>query len=161
MAVDQFFDLDVLAQDVAKRKFMAVGFAAWLLLLPLAVTSTDALGAPARLRALEAAAPAGLRRRRCSACVHFVWRVKADALRPYVYAAVIGLLLLARVVSPARRLARGAAAAAVDTPPSAALNAGRAERATPWPRNKNRADPPAQCTGAPPLRAWRSRSAAW
>ena len=43
--------------------------------------------------------------------VHFVWRVKADALRPYVYAAVIGLLLLARVVSPARRLGRGAARA--------------------------------------------------
>ena len=42
VGVDQALDVRLLAQDVAKRKFMTVGFAAWLLLTPLAVTSTDA-----------------------------------------------------------------------------------------------------------------------
>ncbi len=105
VGVDHFFDLEVLVKDVVKRKFMAVGFAGWLLLVPLAVTSTDAwvrrLGFRRwkRLhRLVYAVAALGV--------VHFVWRVKADALRPYVFAAVIGLLLLARAVSPARRLSR-------------------------------------------------------
>ncbi len=107
VGVDQFFDLHVLAKDVLKRRFMAVGFVGWLLLVPLAVTSTDGwvrrLGF-ARWKRLHRLvyAVAGL------GVVHFVWRVKADALRPYVYGAVIGLLLLARALSPARRLARGA-----------------------------------------------------
>lgn len=105
VGVDQFFDLEVLAKDVAKRKFMAVGFVAWLTLVPLAVTSTD--GWVRRLgftrwkrlhRLVYAVAALGV--------VHFVWRVKADALRPYVFAAVIGLLLLARLVRPARRISR-------------------------------------------------------
>ena len=110
VGVDQFFDLHVLVKDVLKRKFMAVGFVGWLVLLPLAVTSTDrwvrrlGFGRWKRLHRLVYVV-AGL------GVVHFVWRVKADALRPYVYAAVIGVLLLARVVSPARRLGRGAARA--------------------------------------------------
>lgn len=105
VGVDQFFDLEILAKDVLKRKFMAVGFVGWLLLVPLAVTSTD--GWVRRLgyarwkrlhRLVYAVAILGV--------VHFVWRVKADALRPYVFAVVIGLLLLARAVSRARRLSR-------------------------------------------------------
>jgi sulfoxide reductase heme-binding subunit YedZ len=97
VGVDQFFDLPVLAADVLKRKFMVVGFAAWLLLVPLAVTSTDR--AVRRLgfarwkrlhRLVYAAALLGV--------VHFVWRVKADLRRPAWFAAAVGLLLAARVV---------------------------------------------------------------
>ena len=96
VGVDQFFDLSVLATDVLKRKFMVVGFAAWLLLVPLAVTSTDRwvrrLGY-ARWKRLHrlvyAAALLGV--------VHFVWRVKADLRRPSWFAAAVGLLLAARV----------------------------------------------------------------
>lgn len=104
VGVDRFFDLDVLVKDVLKRKFMAVGFVAWLLLVPLAVTSTD--GWVRRLgyvrwkrlhRLVYAVAGLGV--------VHFVWRVKADALRPYVFGAVIALLLLARA-RPRRWLSR-------------------------------------------------------
>jgi sulfoxide reductase heme-binding subunit YedZ len=105
VGVDQFFDLDVLARDVAKRKFMAVGFAAWLLLVPLAVTSTDAwvrrLGF-ARWKRLHrlvyVAALLGV--------VHFVWRVKADLRRPAIFLVVLGALLAARLVPRAalRRL---------------------------------------------------------
>ncbi len=105
VGVDQFFDLSVLAADVLKRKFMVVGFTAWLLLVPLAVTSTDRwvrrLGF-ARWKRLHrlvyAAALLGV--------VHFVWRVKADLRRPAWFAAAIGLLLAARVaprVAAARR----------------------------------------------------------
>jgi sulfoxide reductase heme-binding subunit YedZ len=101
VAVDQGLDLAVLAADVAKRKFMTVGFTAWLLLVPLAVTSTDAwvrrLGF-ARWKRLHrlvyVAAVLGV--------IHFTWRVKADLTRPLVAAAIIGLLLALRFV-PARR----------------------------------------------------------
>jgi sulfoxide reductase heme-binding subunit YedZ len=114
VGVDQFFDLEVLARDVAKRKFMAVGFTAWLLLVPLAVTSTDAwvrrLGF-ARWKRLHrlvyVAALLGV--------VHFVWRVKADLRRPAVFLVVLGALLLARLVPRAalrRRRARPGGAAA-------------------------------------------------
>jgi sulfoxide reductase heme-binding subunit YedZ len=95
VGVDQFFDLAVLAEDVAKRKFMAVGFVAWLSLVPLAVTSTDrsvkrlGYGRWKRLHRLAyAAAVLGV--------VHFVWRVKADAVRPYIFAVILALLFAAR-----------------------------------------------------------------
>ncbi len=111
VGVDQFFDLRVLATDVLKRKFMVVGFAAWLLLVPLAATSTDRwvrrLG-HARWKRLHrlvyAAAVLGV--------VHFVWRVKADLRRPAWFAAAIGLLLAARAVPrlAARRVRPRAAA---------------------------------------------------
>lgn len=110
VGVDQFFDLSLLVEDVLKRRFMAVGFTAWLLLLPLAVTSTDAwvrrLG-HARWKRLHrlvyVAASLGL--------VHFVWRVKADLRRPSWFIAAVGLLLLARLVPRARaRRARQAIA---------------------------------------------------
>jgi sulfoxide reductase heme-binding subunit YedZ len=97
VGVDQFFDPAVLAKDVLKRKFMVVGFAAWLLLVPLAVTSTDRwvrrLGF-ARWKRLHrlvyVAALLGV--------VHFVWRVKADLRRPAWFAVAVGVLLAARLV---------------------------------------------------------------
>jgi sulfoxide reductase heme-binding subunit YedZ len=110
VGVDQFFDPAVLAEDVLKRKFMVVGFAAWLLLVPLAVTSTDRwvrrLGF-ARWKRLHrlvyVAALLGV--------VHFVWRVKADLRRPAGFAVAVGLLLAARLVPwAAARRARARAA---------------------------------------------------
>ena len=110
VGVDQFFDFSLLAEDVLKRRFMAVGFTAWLLLLPLAVTSTD--GWVRRLgharwkrlhRLVYVAAALGL--------VHFVWRVKADLRRPSWFILAVGLLLLARLVPrAAARRARQAIA---------------------------------------------------
>ena len=105
VGVDQFFDVGLLAADVAKRKFMTVGFAAWLVLVPLAVTSTD--GWVRRLgyarwkrlhRLVYVAALLGV--------VHFVWRVKADLRRPSLFAIAIGVLLGARVVVALRARAR-------------------------------------------------------
>jgi methionine sulfoxide reductase heme-binding subunit len=102
VGVDQFFDRATLLEDVAKRKFMAVGFAAWLLLLPLAVTSTDGW-----VRRLGFARWKRLHRLAYGAAIlgvlHFVWRVKADLRRPSWFIAAIAALLLARVVQLARR----------------------------------------------------------
>jgi sulfoxide reductase heme-binding subunit YedZ len=96
LGVDQFFDLEVVAADVVKRPFITVGFAALLLLLPLAVTSTDGwvrrLGF-ARWKALHRLAYAAA----LLGVVHFAWRVKADRLKPALFALAIGLLLLARL----------------------------------------------------------------
>ncbi|MDJ0738091.1 MAG: protein-methionine-sulfoxide reductase heme-binding subunit MsrQ [Gammaproteobacteria bacterium] len=80
--------------DIAKRPFVTVGFVAWLLLLPLALTSTRAM--MRRLgrhwkrlhRTVYAVAVLGV--------LHFLWLVKADLLEPLIYAAVLFVLLLVR-----------------------------------------------------------------
>jgi sulfoxide reductase heme-binding subunit YedZ len=97
LVVDQTLDVGLVAVDVVKRPFITVGFAALLILLPLALTSTDGwvkrLGFKAwkRLhRLVYLAALLGV--------VHFVWRVKADRLKPAIFAAIIGALLLARLL---------------------------------------------------------------
>jgi sulfoxide reductase heme-binding subunit YedZ len=101
VAVDQRFDWPVLWADVTQRKFMVVGFCAFLLLVPLALTSTDAsvrrLGYR-RWKALHRLVyPAGV-----LAVVHFLWRVKLDVREPLIYAAVLGVLFLVRVVDAVR-----------------------------------------------------------
>ena len=100
VALDQAFDLADIGTDIGKRKFITIGFAAFLTLVPLAVTSTDR--AVKRLgfrrwkrihRLVYLAAVLGV--------VHFVWRVKADYLEPTLFAVALGALLLARL-APAR-----------------------------------------------------------
>jgi sulfoxide reductase heme-binding subunit YedZ len=101
VGVDQRFDWTVLWADVTQRKFMVVGFAAFLLLVPLALTSTDAsvrrLGYR-RWKALHRLVYlAGV-----LAVVHFLWRVKLDIREPLIYALVLGVLFLVRVVEAVR-----------------------------------------------------------
>lgn len=94
VGLDQGFDLDSIVADIVKRPYVTVGFAAWLLLLPLALTSTR--GMMRRLgrnwqrlhRAVYPAAALGI--------LHHLWQVRADVLEPLLYAAVLTLLLLAR-----------------------------------------------------------------
>ena len=80
--------------DIAKRPYITVGFSAWLLLIPLAVTSTHAMMRRLgkhwqRLHRLShAIAVLGV--------LHFIWLVKADLTEPLIYAAILALLLLAR-----------------------------------------------------------------
>ncbi len=102
VAIDQRFDWPVLWADVTQRKFMVVGFGAFLLLLlPLAVTSTDAsvrrLGYR-RWKALHRLVYVAA----VLAVVHFLWRVKLDIRQPLLYALVLGVLLLVRVVDVVR-----------------------------------------------------------
>jgi sulfoxide reductase heme-binding subunit YedZ len=90
--LDKFFDWREMLKDIAKRPFITAGFTAFLLMLPLALTSTAGwirrLGG-ARWRALHrliyASATAGV--------VHYYWLVKSDIRRPVFYGSLVALLL--------------------------------------------------------------------
>ena len=95
--LDQFFDLRAMLKDVAKRPFITAGFTGFVLLVPLALTSTA--GWIRRLggkrwqklhRLIYVSAAAGV--------VHYYWLVKSDVRRPLAYGAVLLLLLLYRAV---------------------------------------------------------------
>ena len=91
--VDQFFAITYIGKDIVKRPYITVGFASYLLMIPLAVTSRAAMVRKlgkrwATLHSLVYVAALG-------GIVHFVWEVKADLSRPTLYALVlVGLLLL-------------------------------------------------------------------
>jgi predicted Zn-dependent peptidase/DMSO/TMAO reductase YedYZ heme-binding membrane subunit len=103
--LDHYFDWREMGADIIKRPYITVGMLAFLLLVPLAATSTTGmikrLGA-ARWRALHrlvyAAAIAG--------CLHFIFLAKKVRPDPWIYAAVLAVLLGIRVWDFARRLAR-------------------------------------------------------
>lgn len=89
--VDQAFNWTQLAADVVKRPYITAGFTAFLLLLPLAATSTQ--------RAMRRLGRRWLRLHRLVypaavlGCVHYWWQVKADIREPLVYAGVAAVLL--------------------------------------------------------------------
>ncbi|MDB5794664.1 MAG: sulfoxide reductase heme-binding subunit YedZ [Noviherbaspirillum sp.] len=95
---DHFFDLEEMWKDVIKRPFITVGFAAFVLLIPLAVTSTN--GMVKRLgarrwqwlhRAIYIIAPLGI--------LHFWWMKagKNDFAQPILFGLIVAILLLSRV----------------------------------------------------------------
>ena len=93
---DQSFDLSAMWKDVAKRPFITVGFTAFVLLIPLAMTSTA--GWIRRLggkrwqllhRSIYVAAVCGV--------IHYYWLVKSDVRKPLFYGALVGILLLWRL----------------------------------------------------------------
>jgi sulfoxide reductase heme-binding subunit YedZ len=95
--LDKFFDIHEMLADIAKRKFITVGFTAFLLLIPLAITSTSGwirrLGGQRwhRLHQLiYVSAVLGV--------IHFLWLVKADLRRPIYYGTVLCCLLLYRIL---------------------------------------------------------------
>ncbi|HYH99595.1 protein-methionine-sulfoxide reductase heme-binding subunit MsrQ [Hyalangium sp.] len=102
---DQGLALRPILEDITKRKFIAVGLIALVLLVPLAVTSTNAavrrLGFPAwkRLHRLGYLAAA-------LGVIHFVWRVKQDVTEPFIYGAVLTVLLGIRAVEAVRKRRR-------------------------------------------------------
>jgi len=94
---DQSFDLSGMWKDVAKRPFMTVGFTAFVLLIPLAITSTTGwirrLGGKrwqALHRSIYFAAVFGV--------IHYYWLVKSDVRKPLFYGALVGILLLWRLL---------------------------------------------------------------
>ncbi len=96
LVLDQSLDPSAIWKDVAKRPFITVGFLGFLLLLPLAITSTA--GWIRRLggkrwqmlhRAIYLAAVCGV--------IHYYWKVKSDVRMPLFYGALVGVLLLWRL----------------------------------------------------------------
>jgi sulfoxide reductase heme-binding subunit YedZ len=98
--LDQFFDLRAIVKDVVKRPFITVGFTSFLLLIPLAITSTKSM--IRRLgkrwqqlhRLIYLSAIGGV--------LHFLWLVKADTRRPLIYGSLLALLLGYRLLAKCR-----------------------------------------------------------
>jgi len=101
LVIDNFFDVDSMIKDVMKHPYVTVGFAAFVLLVPLAVTSTNAmikrLGKNwKRLhQAVYVIAVLGV--------LHYLWLVKADNREPLIYIAMLVALLAVRVWDQVRR----------------------------------------------------------
>lgn len=100
--IDKVFDWNEIVKDVIKRPFITLGFACFVLLIPLAATSTNAmvrrLGG-ARWRALHRLVYAiGI-----GGVVHYIWLVKSDVREPLLYAAILAVLLGVRVWTYLRR----------------------------------------------------------
>jgi len=93
--LDKFFDVHEMLVDVAKRKFITVGFTALVLLVPLAITSTAGwirrLGGRRwnRLHRLIYVSALG-------GVIHYLWLVKADIRKPLEYGAVLAVLMAYR-----------------------------------------------------------------
>lgn len=96
LVVDQAFDWPTILEDIVKRPFITVGFAALVLLVPIAITSTNdwikRLGYRRWQRLHQLVYLAG-----GLAVVHFIWRVKLDVSQPLTYGVVLGALLAVRV----------------------------------------------------------------
>jgi sulfoxide reductase heme-binding subunit YedZ len=93
--LDQFFDWSAILKDIVKRPFITIGMATFLLLLPLALTSTNA--AMRRLkrnwqRLHRLVYPAAI-----CAVLHYFWLVKQDITQPTLYAFVLAVLLGLRI----------------------------------------------------------------
>ena len=95
MVLDLFFDFSAIAKDILKRPYITVGFSAFVLMIPLAVTSTTGM-----IRRL------GKRWQQLHYLVygiailgvlHFYWLVKADIRRPVQYGAALTVLLGSRL----------------------------------------------------------------
>ena len=105
--LDQFFAVEDIIADVMERPFITVGFTSFVLLIPLAVTSTTAmikrLGGKwwQRLHRLVYVTAAG-------GVIHYLWLVKADTRLPLIYGSVLALLLADRLwANYGPRLMRG------------------------------------------------------
>ncbi len=111
--VDQLLDVRAIGKDLVERPFILVGFTAFVLLVPLAVTSTAGM-----LKRLGFARWKRLHRLAYVAAalgvVHFFLRVKKDVTEPAVYGALLAALFVVRIgvfvrerTAPGRRAARG------------------------------------------------------
>jgi sulfoxide reductase heme-binding subunit YedZ len=95
--LDKFFDWHEIVKDVYKRPFITAGFTGFVLLMPLAITSTKGwirrLGKRWQLlhRLIYASAIAGV--------VHYIWLVKKDVRKPLIYAVMLTILLLWRIAN--------------------------------------------------------------
>jgi len=96
LGVDRYFDWNGILDDISKRPFITVGFTGFVLMIPLAVTSTAGWirrmgGKRWQLlhRAVYFSAIAGV--------IHYYWLVKSDVRKPLEYAFLVGILLAWRL----------------------------------------------------------------
>jgi sulfoxide reductase heme-binding subunit YedZ len=94
LLLDRTLNFSEIVPDVLKRPFITIGFAALLLLVPLAVTSTA--GWRRRLGARWIALHRAVYPIAILVCWHFWWQVKKDVTEPLVYAAILAVVLALR-----------------------------------------------------------------
>ena len=111
---EQSFDLALMLDDVAQRPFITAGFIAFVLMIPLALTSTS--GMVRRLggkrwqwlhRLVYLAAIAGV--------VHYFWKVKSDTTIPMRFAVVVAILLGYRAIAAAMKQSKQHAKQAISS----------------------------------------------
>lgn len=94
--LDQFFDVNEIIKDIIKRPFITIGFFTFTSLIPLVITSNNAM-----VKKLGGARWKQLHKLTyfiaAASCVHFYMLVKADKLEPLLYGLVVVLLLGARI----------------------------------------------------------------
>ena len=95
--LDQFFEFMEMMRDVIKRPFITVGFISFVLLIPLALTSTSGM-----IRRLGGRRWQQLHRlvylTAIGGVIHYLWLVKADQREPLIYGSVLTVLLGYRIV---------------------------------------------------------------
>ena len=98
---DHSLDPGSMIEDIVKRPYITLGFSAFLLLLPLAVTSNQAMirRLGKKWKSLHQLVYLVL----VLGVLHFIWQVKADYLEPGIYA-IIAMILLIHRVGPIKRL---------------------------------------------------------
>jgi sulfoxide reductase heme-binding subunit YedZ len=96
LVLDKYFDWEAMLLDVGKRPFITMGFTAFLLLVPLALTSTK--GSIRRLGRRWQTLHRLIYVSVVCAAIHFIWKVKVATGDPIWYAAIVLLLLGFRVV---------------------------------------------------------------
>ena len=118
IVLDHFFDWRTMVDDVVKRPWITVGVLALVLLTPLAATSTTGM-----IKRLGGAAWRRLHRLVYVAAVlgalHYIWLAKKVLVEPWVYAAVLAVLLAIRAGDAARRVVRRRRAGVAGRPAAA------------------------------------------
>jgi len=98
LVLDQFFDWDSIIKDIIKRPYITVGFPTFLLMIPLAVTSNNAL-----IKKLGGKRWRQLHRLvyviAIGGVVHYWWLVKKDLSNPILFAGILSVLLAFRLFS--------------------------------------------------------------
>ncbi|MEE9334158.1 MAG: protein-methionine-sulfoxide reductase heme-binding subunit MsrQ [Granulosicoccaceae bacterium] len=95
MFLDQQLDLAAIVADVFKRPYISAGTVAFLILLPLAITSNRSM--VKRLGKKWASLHRWVYIAACAAVVHYVWLAKGDRFEPFVYLAIVMALLMVRL----------------------------------------------------------------
>ena len=101
LVLDQGVVMSAILEDIVKRPFITIGFLALLLLMALAATSTNGMRRRLGRRWQQlhyAVYPIAI-----LGVWHYWWQVKKDIAEPLIYAAIVGALLLARVIAVRRR----------------------------------------------------------
>ncbi len=93
--LDQFFDWQEILIDIPKRPFITIGFVSFVLLLPLAITSTRVMQRRLKkkwqtLHKLVYVIPVLV-------IIHFIWSLKADYSQPLIYASMFSVLMILRL----------------------------------------------------------------